>query len=92
MATNPNRPTGPTGAEGAGQPQPTADRTTSETDRSGATGYHDSISGQPVDADGNFLNEPGRKVQDRSHIVADNWPELQTDSERGTQPEARRTL
>ncbi len=36
--------------------------------------YHDSLSGRPVDADGNYTDGQDEGRVDKTRIVADDWP------------------
>lgn len=47
-----------------------------------AEGFHDSISGKPVDEQGRFLDGTEGGPIEPSHIVANNWPALQSESDK----------
>jgi hypothetical protein len=65
-------PVDPPAAEPTQEPQP-VDAPADVED----AGYHDSISGRPVTADGRFVDSTDETPVEPHRIVANDWPERQ---------------
>lgn len=63
----------PTGEQAANTPPPGEPTAPSVAD---PAGYHDSVSGKPVDVDGRFLDQADGDPVPKHRVVANEWPSL----------------